>query len=325
VKHVNATTFLQEIEMNTARMFLTALVLLCTSSMAMAADWVVGSSDDGVANTTTKTDIDGYFYRIRLDGRILRKQSGTSNYVNVALDALPKAARKEVAKKYDAFVPPVERRYDLATTSSYYTATTTTDKSDRRVTNTTTTTDKSDRRVKTTNTTDNSDRRVITNYRDQDVTYDAHTKGNHSPVVIAHDNHNSTIQVNVNPVDSTVTLAALGENSKLVQQLIAAERARSQADLALAREQCKPPCVQVVQVPCKPCCNPCPKVTLCARCWQCGSHFTDQFGRRWNRTSGPAMKHLPAQVSGCYGHNPSNGRLTLTVTWECGVTVFEDP
>lgn len=293
--------------MKTARVFLTTLVLLCTSSMAMAADWVVGTSDDAVANTTTKTDIDGYFYRIRLDGRILRKQSGTSNYVNVALEAIPKSARKEVAKKYDAFVPPVERRYDLATTSSYHT----------------TTTDNSKRTTKTTNTTDNSDRRVITNYRDQDVTYDAHTKGNHSPVVIAHDNHNSTIQVNVNPVDSTVTLAALGENSKLVQQLIAAERARSQADLALAAERCKPPCVQVVKVPCcKPCCE---KITLCAKCWQCGSHFTDQYGRRWNRISGPAMKHLPAQVTGCYGHNPANGRLTITVTWECGVTVFEDP
>ena len=304
------------------------LVLGAFSNVAGAVDWKNGVYND-VAVTSTVTTVGGYFYRVKLDGRILRRESGSRTYRNIRLQEIPAIARGAVARRYDAFVPPIERDYSTTVTRGYY-GTTTDDHSNRSRTR-----DDHSSRTRTRTRDDHSDRSQeyrFEEYRDRDVEYRAHTRGSLAPVIIAHDNRRSTVSVHVHPVDATMAMHIAAQNSQLTQQVIAANRGQSQAEALLRIEQCKPPRVEIRTVRVRDCqprrsCHttPCPEVRLRA-CWvgHCGKHFRDQYGRNWYHHSGVVINNRACEVKGCLGQLP-DGRLTITIRWSGGTSVYVDP
>lgn len=294
-----------------------AIALLgCCATNANAVDWVDASAATAEAygpSKTTATDLGGYYYRIKSNGRILRKAAGTSHYSGVAISSIPRAYQATVIQMYELYVDQSTESSTSVTQARTRTQTTTTDsrRYDRHI-------DRHDAR--------RHDRHDASSFRDRDVRYRLHTRGNHAPAVVANNNFRSSVTVNVHPASETMALAIFGENRRLTQEVIAANRSRSQSDADLRIERAKPPRVEIrtVRVKSHCCGHSCKQVTLCAKDWKCGSHFTDQYGHRWNRTDGPAMKHLPRSVTGCLDFDP-HGMARITIKWRCGTTVFVDP
>ncbi|PIQ75740.1 hypothetical protein COU78_04500 [Candidatus Peregrinibacteria bacterium CG10_big_fil_rev_8_21_14_0_10_49_24] len=303
--------------MNQIQQMVCAMLLTgAFANVASAVEWK-NETYQGVAVTSTESTIGGYYYRIKLNGRILQRESGSRTYRYVSIHDVPATARVHVAQRYDAFVPPVERDYGVDVTQRYSTTTTTDDHSNRSQT--------SD---------DHSSRTReyrFESYRDRDVDYTAHTRGTNAPVVIANDNHHSNISVHVHPVDATMAMLIAAQNNQLTQQVIAANRGQSQAEAELRIERNRPPQIQVVKVEVpQRChqehhCNPCKPVCLRARCWSsCGRQFKDQYGRTWNHHSGAIINNHACSVQGCLGQLP-DGRLTITIKWSGGTSVYVDP
>jgi len=318
---------------------LSLVVFLACVGETFAVGWQAGNSPDGTQCTSASATVGGVWYRIRQDGGILRRTSGDSTFRLVRLSDIPEPARAEVASQYDRFVPVTEQKYSQSTLQQYRATTDRSDRSDRsnRSQSTRTTTDSrrtdrhdrhdaSDRSVRE----DHSDRSNRSRqsdshdqydvYRDRDIRYRAHTDGAQSPSVIMANNYleNSRMSVDVHPVSETASMAAFAENRLLLAELIAARRERD-------HQQQTQSVTQIVNVNCGGCSRPpCQQqqlTTLCTRCWQCGTHFTDQFGRRWHRISGPAVKPHPSQLQGTLGKD-AQGRITFTTQFSGQSVVF---
>src|SRR3989339_384731 len=301
---------------------LSLVVFVCLAGNASAVGWQNGVSPDGVQCTSAATTICGVWYRIRQDGEILRRPSGDSTFRPVLLSEIPETARSVVAAQYDKFVPVEEQAYSPSTLRRAAGRPT-----DSQRTRTTKTTDSRqydlryrDSSQHTLTATDS--RSYDQHFRDRDVQYRAYTDGAQSPAVIMANNYlyQSRMSVDVHPVREVAAMAAFADNRALLAELIAARREQSQRQEASV--------TQIVNVNCGGCSRPpCQQQqmdTLSARCWRCGTYFVDQQGRRWQRISGPAMKHSPAQLQGVFGRD-AQGRMTFTTTWSDGTTVFMDP
>ena len=296
------------------RTLIITIALLCfCATNANAVEWVDASPKTvavyGPSKTTAEA-LGGYYYRIKTSGRILRKPAGTTHYSFVTIDKIPRAYRAAVIEMYEQYIGTDEEPVSSSTSPGTRTRTRTRTTDSRRY-DTHDRSDRSDRR--------RYDQHDASTFRDRDVRYRVHTEGNLAPVLIAHDNYLSTVEVHVHPASQTTALAIFGENRRLTQQVIAANRSESQAQADLRVERAKPPIVRIVRA--KP---HCPPVCLEAKNWVCGRQFKDQFNRTWNLLSGPRMSHKPCKVRGCLGQL-ADGRLTLTVRW-CGkTTVYVDP
>ena len=322
----------------------TIAMLCCSATTAYAVDWQDTSSTDYGLSRSTKTDLGGHFYRIKKDGSILRKQSGTTHYYRLrnGIEDVPVAHRVAVAREFDRYVGTHEEPTG-GSGSGTRTRTSTTDRSSRTHTRTDSRShdrhdtydrhdryDSSDRgdhrQIDRSDQRDHSDRRTYR--RDEDVRYSARIGGSssYSPVIVQANNFRSSVSVDFRPVDSRVTMSVLNRHADVVQQLIASEHRGAQYQADLRVEQAKPPRVEIRTVRVKSHCDHhhCSPVCLEAKCWVCGRQFKDQYNRTWNLLSGPRMSHKPRNVRGCLGQL-ADGRLTITVKW-CGhTTVYVDP
>ena len=307
---------------------LSIVCVLCLTCNAFALDWASGMSSDGVANTTSKGAVAGVFYRIKYDGTILWKPSGTREFKYITLEAIPAPAKALVAARYDQFVPASEQEYSSSTLrrAASEPATDSSDHSDNSDRSQRTRTDTRDRHDQYDSRQDHRrydqhDERKY-DFRDRDVRYTARVGSSsaYSPAIVQANNYQSNIDVEFHPVDSRLAAYYAARNDVLVDRLITVADRRSQEQSVQQNVN--------VNVQCGGCRQPCQQqqsaTTLCAKCWRCGTYFVDQQGRRWQRISGPAMKHSPAQLQGVYGHDAQN-RLTFTVVWNDGTTVFVDP
>jgi hypothetical protein len=284
-------------------------LLSCATTSAYALDWEDTTSTQFGESISTVQALSGYHYRIKANGTLLRKQTGTTRYlILTSVNSVPAAHRTTVSRMFEQYVERSTESSTPGTRSRTRTTTTDSRRFDRHI----------DRHL-------DLDMHDASSYRDRDIRFRVHTEGNQAPVIIANDNYHSRVTVNVHPASETMALAIFGENRRLTQQAIASNRSASQAQADLRVERAKPPKVRIVKVTChKPCA--CPKTTLCTRNWRCGSHFVDQFNRNWHRTSGPAISNYRCirSLTGCLGQN-SAGFLTFTVTHNGCVIVFTDP
>lgn len=303
---------------------LSLVCVLCLTCQAFGLDWVNGVSSDGVANTTSKVAVAGAHYRIKYDGTILWKPSGTREFKYITLEAIPAPAKAHVAARYDLFVPASEQEYSSSTLRRAANEQITTDSSDHS--------DRSDRSQRTrTDTRDRHDRHDASNrsdnrrydrqydFRDRDVRYTARVGSTsaYSPAIVQANNYQSSIEVEFHPVDSRLAAYYAARNDVLVDRLITNADRRSQEQSVQqnvnVNVNCggQPACQQQI-------------TTLCTKCWRCGSFFVDQFGRQWRRIGGPAVKPFPNQLQGTLGKD-AQGRTTFTASWSGGTTVFVDP
>lgn len=316
---------------------LSLVCVLCLTCQAFGLDWANGVSPDGVANTTSKVAVAGAHYRIKYDGTILWKPSGTREFKYITLEAIPAPAKALVAARYDQFVPASEQEYSSSTLrrAASEPVTDSSDHSDRSDRSQRTRTDARDRhdqhdasnrsdnrRYDRHDASDRSDNRSYdqrVNRRDEDVRYTARVGSTsaYSPAIVQANNYQSSIDVEFHPVDSRLAAYYVARNDVLVDRLIAIADQRSQQQQQSVQQTVN------VNVQCGGGCQPASQqvTTLCAKCWRCGTYFVDSQGRRWQRISGPAMKHSPRQMTGTLGHDPQ-GRSTFTTQHEGQTVVF---